>query len=133
MNNTGRYLTLLPPIDGAWAAVRSAYFPELPGQPAHMRGHDTFHYMPKQYTNWWAKVGYRHSDVPYFSGRGGITPRGGNNGLPQYYTCMSGASSGTADLTAATAAVDLAPYRSRICAEAPPRLVLGCWSNSSEP
>ena len=104
MNNTGRYLTLLPPIDGAWAAVRSAYFPELPGQPAHMRGHDMFHYMPKEYINWWAEVGYRHSDVPYFSGRGGITPRGGNNGLPQYYTCMSGASSGTADLTVATAA-----------------------------
>ena len=31
MNNAGRYLTLLPPIDGAWAAVGSAYFPEAPG------------------------------------------------------------------------------------------------------
>ena len=64
----------------------------------------TFHYMPKQYITWWAEVGYRHSDIPYFSGRGGITPPGGNNGLPQYYTCMSGASANTADLTAATAA-----------------------------
>ena len=105
MNNTGRYLTLLPPIDGAWAAVGSAYFPQLPGQPAHMWDSTiTFHYMPKQYITWWAELGYRHSDVPYFSGRGGITPPGGNNGLPQYYTCMSGASSGTGDLTAATAA-----------------------------
>jgi hypothetical protein len=105
MNNTGRYLTLLPPIDGAWAAVGSAYFPQLPGQPVHQWDSTiTFHYMPKQYITWWAEVGYRHSDVPYFSGRGGITPPGGNNGLPQYYTCMSGASAMTANLPAATAA-----------------------------
>jgi Putative beta-barrel porin-2, OmpL-like. bbp2/Carboxypeptidase regulatory-like domain len=105
MNNTGRYLTLLPPIDGAWAAVGSAYFTQLPGQQAKMYdGTLTFHYMPKQYITWWAELGYRHSDVPYFSGRGGITPPGGNNGLPQYFTCMSGASSGTANLAAAQAA-----------------------------
>jgi hypothetical protein len=105
MNNTGRYLTLLPPIDGAWAAVGSAYFSQLPGQPATMYDSTiTFHYMPKEYITWWAEVGYRHSNVPYFSGRGGITPPGGNNGLPQYYTCMSGATSGTANLAAAQAA-----------------------------
>jgi hypothetical protein len=105
MNNTGRYLTLLPPIDGAWAAVGSAYFPQLPGQPATMYDSTiTFHYMPKQYITWWAEVGYRHSNVPYFSGRGGITPPGGNNGLPQYFTCMNGTSSGTGNLAAAQAA-----------------------------
>jgi hypothetical protein len=105
MNNTGRYLTLLPPIDGAWAAVGSAYFTALPGQQAIMWDSTlTFHYMPKQYITWWAEVGYRHSDVPYFSGREGITPPGGNNGLPQYFTCMSGASSMTANLSTATAA-----------------------------
>ncbi len=105
MNNTGRYLTLLPPIDGAWAAVGSAYFPQLPGQPAVMYDSTiTFHYMPKEYITWWAEVGYRHSNVPYFSGRGGITPPGGNNGLPQYYTCMNGTSAGTAALAAAQAA-----------------------------
>jgi hypothetical protein len=64
----------------------------------------TFQYMPKQYITWWAEIGYRHSDIPYFAGRGGVTPPGGNNGLPQYFTCMSGATSGTGDLTAATAA-----------------------------
>lgn len=105
MSNYGRYLTLLPPINGAWAASGSPYFPELPGQPAHMWDSTiTFQYMPKQYITWWAEVGYRHSDIPYFAGRGGVTPPGGNNGLPQYFTCMSGASSGTGDLTAATAA-----------------------------
>jgi hypothetical protein len=105
MSNYGRYLTLLPPIDGAWAATGSAYFPELPGQKAHMwDGTVTFQYMPRQYITWWAEVGYRHSDIPYFAGRHGVTPPGGNNGLPQYYTCMTGASAGTADLGAATAA-----------------------------
>jgi len=105
MSNWGRYLTLLPPIDGAWAASGSAYFPENPGQRAHMWDSTiTFHYMPKQYITWWAEVGYRHSDIPYFAGRGGVTPPGGNNGFPQYYTCMSGATSGTGNLAAAQAA-----------------------------
>jgi hypothetical protein len=105
MNNTGRYLTLLPPIDGAWAAVGSAYVPEPPGSTAKMfDGTLTFQYMPKQYITWWAELGYRHSNVPYFSGRGGITPPGGNNGLPQYFTCLNGTSSGTAALAAAQAA-----------------------------
>jgi hypothetical protein len=105
MNNSGRYLTLLPPIDGAWAAVGSAYFPEPPGSKAFMYdGTLTFHYMPKQYLTWWAELGYRHSNVPYFSGRGGITPPGGNNGLPQYFTCANGTSAGTGNLAAAQAA-----------------------------
>jgi hypothetical protein len=102
MNNPGRYLTLLPPIDGAWAASGSVYFPETPGTKAHMYdGTVTFQYMPRQYITWWAEVGYRHSDVPYFAGRRGVTPPGGNNGLPQYYTCASGASALTADLATA--------------------------------
>jgi hypothetical protein len=105
MWNPGRYLTLLPPIDGAWAASGSAYFTELPGQGAAMQdGTVTFQYMPKQYITWWAEWGFRHSDIPYFAGRGGVTPPGGNNGLPQYYTCNSGASSMTNDLGAATTA-----------------------------
>jgi hypothetical protein len=105
MNNTGRYLTLLPPIDGAWAAVGSAYFPETPGSGSVMYDSTiTFQYMPRQYITWWAEVGYRHSNIPYFSGRGGITPPGGNNGLPQYYTCLNGTSAGTGNLAAAQAA-----------------------------
>lgn len=104
MNNPGRYLTLLPPIDGAWAASGTPYFTENPGQKAHMWDSTvTFHYMPKQYITWWGEVGYRHSDVPYFAGRGGVTPPGGNNGFPQYFTCASGATSGTNDLTTAYA------------------------------
>jgi len=105
MSNWGRYLTLLPPIDGADAISGSPYFTENAGQRAHMWDSTvTFHWMPRQYITWWLEAGYRHSDVPYFAGRGGITPPGGNNGAPQDYTCMSGASAGTNNLGAAQAA-----------------------------
>jgi hypothetical protein len=70
MTNPGRYLTLLPPIDGAWAASGTPYFTENPGQRAHMWDSTiTLQYMPKQYITWWTEVGYRHSDIPYFAGR----------------------------------------------------------------
>ena len=105
MSNPGRYLTLLPPIDGAWAASGTPYFTENPGQPAHMYdGTITLQYMPKPYITWWAETGYRHSDIPYFAGRGGVTPPGGDNGSPQYYTCASGSTAGTNNLAAAEAA-----------------------------
>ena len=105
MTNPGRYLTLLPPINGAWAASGTPYFTENPGQQAHMWDSTVnIQYMPRQYITWWAEVGYRHADVPYFAGRGGVTPPGGNNGFPQYYTCSSGATSGTANLAAAEVA-----------------------------
>ena len=104
MTNPGRYLTLLPPIDGADAISGSPYFTANPGDKAHMWDSTvTFHWMPKQYITWWAEAGYRHSDVPYFSGRGGITPPGGNNGVPSQYVCSSGAPSGATDLPTATA------------------------------
>jgi hypothetical protein len=64
----------------------------------------TLHYMPKEYLTWWLEAGYRHSDIPYFAGRGGVTPPGGDNGYPQYFTCSNGATSGTADLAAADTA-----------------------------
>ena len=105
MNNTGRYLTLLPPINGADAFTGTPYFTENPGDRAHMWDSTiNFQYMPRQYITWWGEVGYRHSDIPYFAGRGGVTPPGGNNGFPQYYTCLSGATSGTNVLSSALAA-----------------------------
>jgi hypothetical protein len=108
MSNPGRYLTLLPPINGADAVTGSPYFPATPGSKAHMWDSTvTLHYMPKQYITWWAEVGYRHSDIPYFSGRGGITPPGyplgGSNGAPGQFACLSGAPSGASDLPTATA------------------------------
>jgi hypothetical protein len=105
MSNYGRYLTLLPPIDGATASTGSPYFTENPGQKAHMWDSTvTLQYMPRQYITWWAEVGYRHADIPYFTGRGGITPPGGNTGSPANYVCAGGGSAGTSSLSAAEAA-----------------------------
>jgi hypothetical protein len=94
MNNPGRYLTLLPPINGADAISGSPYFPEAPGLKAHMW--DTtmnFQYMPKQYITWWMEAGLRHADIPYWTGRQGITPPGGNTGAPGQFVCTNGSTS----------------------------------------
>jgi hypothetical protein len=102
MNNPGRYLTLLPPINGADAISGSPYFTANPGDKAHMWDATiNLQYMPKQYITWWLEAGYRHSDVPYWSGRGGITPPGGNTGSPSQYVCAAGGSAGTNDLATA--------------------------------
>jgi hypothetical protein len=95
MNNPGRYLTLLPPINGANATSGSPYFTENPGDKAHMYDATaTFDYMPSQWLTFRAEMGYRHSDIPYWSGRGGITPPNGNNaflntGAPSSYVCTN--------------------------------------------
>ena len=102
MSNPGRYLTLLPPINGADAVSGSPYFTENPGQTANMW--DTtlnLQYMPKEWITFWTEVGFRHSNVPYFSGPGGVTPPGGNTGSPGNYVCSAGGSAGTSDLPTA--------------------------------
>src|SRR6202045_4059509 len=96
MNNPGRYLTLLPPINGATAVTGSPYFTENPGQPAFQWDATlNFQYMPKQWITWWAEAGFRHSSVPYFSGQGGVTPPFGNNGNPSQYASNDGTPAGT--------------------------------------
>ncbi len=80
MDNPGRYLALLPPINGADAITGSPYFTQNPGDP--FKAWDaslTFDWMPRQYITFRTEYGYRHANVPYFSGRGGITP--GDNTL----------------------------------------------------
>jgi Putative beta-barrel porin-2, OmpL-like. bbp2/Carboxypeptidase regulatory-like domain len=89
MNNPGRYLALTPPINGATAASGSPYFTQQPGQALYQwDGQVNFQYMPKDWITWWTEVTYRHSDVPYWSGTGGITPPGGNTGTPA--SCVGG-------------------------------------------
>ena len=105
MNNPGRYLTLLPPINGATATTGTPYFTENPGQPAFQWDSTiNLQYMPKQWITWWSELGFRHSSIPYFAGQGGVTPPGGNNGSAANFTCNSGVTAGTADLTAAASA-----------------------------
>jgi hypothetical protein len=95
MSNPGRYLTLLPPINGATAFSGTPYFTESGGDRSLMHdGTITLDYMPSQFITFTLEEGYRYSDVPYWSGRGGITPPGGNNGTPTQYACASGAASG---------------------------------------
>jgi hypothetical protein len=103
MNNPGRYLTLLPPINGATAISGTPYFTENGGDRAQMHdGTITFDYMPSQFITMRLETGYRYSDIPYWTGKRGsmggsgtgITPPLGNNGSPQYYACLNGGSSG---------------------------------------
>ena len=83
INNPGRYLVLLPPINGATAATGTPYFTENPGNPYKAwDASATFDYMPSQYITFRWEYDHRAANVPYFSGRGGITPPGGNNGNP---------------------------------------------------
>src|SRR5271167_1860082 len=108
INNPGRYLVLIPPINGEGAisaATNSPYFTGNPGDPFKAWDSSvTFDYMPKQYITFRWEYDYRHASVPYWSGAGGITPPGGNNGSPQFYTCSNGSSSGQATLGPAEAA-----------------------------
>ena len=83
INNPGRYLVLLPPINGATAASGTPYFTENPGDP--FKAWDvsaTVDYMPSQYITFRMEYNHRAANVPYFSGPGGITPTGGNTGAP---------------------------------------------------
>jgi hypothetical protein len=108
INNPGRYLVLLPPINGEsaiTASTNSPYFTENPGNPFKAWDSSvTFDYMPKQYITFRWEYDYRHANVPYWSGRGGITPPGGNNGSPTDFACITGVSSGQTTLPAAETA-----------------------------
>ena len=52
----------------------------------------TLDYMPSQFITFRWETGYRYSDIPYWTGRGGITPPGGANGAPAQYACANGVS-----------------------------------------
>jgi hypothetical protein len=83
IDNPGRYLVLLPPINGATAASGTPYFTQNPGDPYKAwDASTTFDYMPSQYITFRYEYNYRAASVPYFSGSGGITPPGGNTGAP---------------------------------------------------
>jgi len=114
INNPGRYLVLAPPINGETAesaAVDAPYFTGNPSDPFKAWDSSiTFDYMPRQYITFRWEYDYRHASVPYWSGRGGVTPPGSggepytNNGYPQFYACNNGSSSMTENLLAAETA-----------------------------
>jgi len=81
ITNPGRYLVLMPPINGATAFSGTPYFTANPGDT--YRAWDTqvtFDWMPRQFATFRFEFNHRHANVPYFSGQGGVTPPGGNQG-----------------------------------------------------
>ncbi|MGA9063290.1 MAG: outer membrane beta-barrel protein [Terracidiphilus sp.] len=101
INNPGRYLVLLPPINGesaSSAALNAPYFTGNPGdQFKAWDGTLTFDYMPSEWFTWRWEYGYRHANVPYWVGHKGMTPPaylgapyGTNNGSPTDFACMDG-------------------------------------------
>ena len=144
INNPGRYLVLLPPINGetaASAAINSPYFTGNPGDPFKAWDSSaTFDYMPKQYITFRWEYDYRHASVPYWSGSGGVTPPGSggvpytNNGYPQFFACNDGNSPMQATLSAAQTACGgkAAVYGFPICAEMSSSSIWRSWSSFSE-
>jgi hypothetical protein len=114
INNPGRYLVLVPPINGetaSSAAINAPYFTGNPGD--QFKAWDmsiTYDYMPKQWITFRWEYDYRHANVPYWTGHGGITPPGSggvpytNNGSPQFFACNDGNTSGAVSLSAAQTA-----------------------------
>jgi Putative beta-barrel porin-2, OmpL-like. bbp2 len=104
INNPGRYLVLLPPINGetaSSAAINAPYFTGNPSDPFKAWDSSfTFDYMPRQWLTFRWEYDYRHASVPYWSGKGGVTPPGSggvpytNNGSPQFFACNNGNTSG---------------------------------------
>jgi hypothetical protein len=83
ITNPGRYLVLIPPINGATAASGTPYFTANPGDDYHAWDMSvTFDFMPDAWTTFRAELNRREANVPYFSGEGGSTPPGGNTGAP---------------------------------------------------
>jgi hypothetical protein len=83
IDNPGRYLVLLPPINGATAYSGTPYFTAAPGD--RFKAWDmqiTTDYMPSGYITFRLEFNHREANVDYFTGRGGVTPPGGNQGAP---------------------------------------------------
>lgn len=84
INNPGRYLVLVPPINGATAySGAPTWFTANPGDPYHAWDVQvSADYNPTRNLTFRLEYNHREADVPYFSGPEGITPPGGNTGTP---------------------------------------------------
>jgi len=83
ITNPGRYLVLVPPINGATAASGTPYFSQAPGDPFHAWDWSlTYDYLPNPFITFRGEFNRRGASVPYFAGPGGVTPEGGNQGAP---------------------------------------------------
>jgi hypothetical protein len=83
ITNPGRYLVLMPPINGATAFSGTPYFTENPGDSFQAWDMQiTGDITPSPFVTFRLEYNHRVANVPYFSGRGGVTPPGGNQGAP---------------------------------------------------
>ena len=83
IDNPGRYLVLMPPVNGATASGGTPYFTYNAGDPFKAwDAQAAFDYMPSQFATFRAEFNWREANVPYFAGPEGVTPRGGNTGAP---------------------------------------------------
>jgi hypothetical protein len=83
ITNPGRYLVLMPPINGATAYSGTPYFTYNAGD--RFVGWDTQltgDWMPTEWLTFRLEFNHRIANVPYWSGREGVTPPGGNQGAP---------------------------------------------------
>jgi hypothetical protein len=83
ITNPGRYLVLMPPINGATAFSGTPYFTAMPGDKykawdMQIAGD----YSPNGYITFRLEYNHREASVNYFSGPDGVTPPGGNQGSP---------------------------------------------------
>lgn len=83
MTNPGRYLALVPPVNGADGFSGTPFFRVAPGEKfVAWDASLTFDYLPMEQIAFRVEYNHRRANVPYFAGRGGVTPPGGNQGLP---------------------------------------------------
>jgi len=83
IRNPGRYLVLMPPINGATALSGTPYFTANPGDPFQAGDVQvSTDVAAGPFVTFRAEYNYREANVPYFSGPGGVTPPGGNTGAP---------------------------------------------------
>jgi len=81
ITNPGRYLVLVPPVNGATAFSGTPYFTAAPGDKYGAWDMQvTADYMPQEFLTFRVEYNHRAANVPYFSGTGGVTPPGGNQG-----------------------------------------------------
>jgi hypothetical protein len=79
--NPGRYLVLLPPINGATAFSGTPYFTANPGDKFTAWDFQlTADVMPREFLTFRLEFNHRAASVPYFTGGNGVTPPGGNQG-----------------------------------------------------
>ena len=83
ITNPGRYLVLIPPINGATAYSGTPYFTAAPGDSYQAWDMQvTTDYMPREWITFRLEFNHRAANVPYFTGGNGVTPPGGNQGGP---------------------------------------------------